>query len=236
MQYPLAWPPCHCLNSVHTSICQALCPPDTATLWALLSPHTPEPPTTVNTADSIRIQHCWVLAVEVDKNVSLSSCVTSCHMAAAKTACLCPRSLRMAKQLFQFELTHPAHRSLEASDMSPTVGEGKMWWADRHWPLRNPKNLPSPRKSEVVLLNSVPWMGYPRVPPTERLQVGHPTNPPERLTHLWISAISTTWAKPPATFHIHFCLFFGLKWLLSSLVLRKVGSILASKFLVEFCH
>lgn len=49
--------------------------------------------------------------------------------------------------------------------------------------------------------------------------------------------IDTTWAKTPATFHIHFYLFFCLNWLLSPLVLRKVRSILAWKFLVRGgCH
>lgn len=203
MQYIVAWPPYYCLNGVHPSIArpgahQILLL--SGTLWALLSLHTPESPTTISTADPMRIQCCWLLAFEVDKNVSLSLCITLCQMAVTEATCLCIRSLHVAKKLFWFELTDPAHRSLDASDMSLVGGGGRMCWADRHCHLRKPNYLPSPQKSEVMLLNQAPWMGCPGVPHTKRLWVCHLTNPPDRLTHLWISAINSTWPRPPPHF------------------------------------
>lgn len=126
MRYLLAWPSCHCLDSAHISICKAPCLLCTATLRTQLSPHTSQPSTTANIPDPIRIQCCWWLAFEVDENVSLFLRITICQMAAAKTVRLCPRSLLRAKQLFGFELTDTAHRSLEVSDVSPPGGGERM--------------------------------------------------------------------------------------------------------------
>lgn len=186
---------CRCPNSADISICQAPCLLYHLSLWTLLSPNTTQPPTTTNTPDPMRI-HCYpLLALEVNKTVSVSLGITSCQVSAAKIMC-CAQSLSFLNKSSHFNSQILPPEILPEPSF-PSEAGGIVTKLSRSCTLCTLHKLPSRDISR----------------PTQRGFVDHPNNPTDRPAHLWTSAMDKTLAraKAPATFCLYLQRFFCLK-------------------------
>ena len=159
---------------------------------------------------------------DMNKNLSVFSCITLCQMAVAKIACCAPESwlCRIGLPILTRRSCSQDHKpqtwvQLGGGEEFAGLIDTATWEIARIiLPLRNMSYC---YQVKHIMRPPLPWISYPLerspVPPMKSLLVDLPNSPADRLTHPWTSAMDKTWAraKTSAADCIHLYQFFCLK-------------------------